>query len=274
VKKLTGDQGEKTVEAINGADAALYDKMSELETSSDRFDQPLVSPASIKRKYIICSAQRAGSHLLGRQLINAGIGVPQEYFNPLHIHLLSNRWKIGLHDSQTYLRMLYARRTTPNGIWGTKLQWEFMQQCSSVRDELFDEAIFIYLYRKDVLAQAISLHISVITGIWDFDGIKVSDCSPDHKMGDDRSIVHCMQIIRRDAASWKNFFAENRFSPLIIAYEDFVKDQQAGVKVIAKALELGDLMYRVPPSEPKESHSAEFDAIKEELILRYRSREF
>ncbi len=274
MKELTGDQKNRSVEAMDGADTVPYEKMSELETSAERFDQPLRSCDDIKRKYIICSAQRAGSHLLGRLLINAGIGVPHEYFNPLHIRLLSNRWKLDLQDRKTYLRMLFARRTSPNGIWGTKLQWEFMQHCLPVRDELFGEARYIYLFRKDILAQAISLHISVVTGIWDFDGIKVSECRPDHKMGDDRSIAQCMQIIKNDDIFWKNFFAENRLSPLVICYEDFVKDQQNSVRQIAKMLDLDDTMFKVPPPEPKESHSAELDAIKEELIQRFRSRAF
>src|SRR5438128_1228021 len=100
-----------------------YDKMSEMEISSERFDQEFVAPVDRRRKYLICSTQRSGSFLLCRQLINAGIGVPQEYFNPLHRNLLCGRWNLDPRDTPGYIRSLYAKRTTRNGIWGVKLQW-------------------------------------------------------------------------------------------------------------------------------------------------------
>jgi len=56
-------------------------RYTELQISSELLDQP--ESAGQPKKILICSTPRSGSYLLCRYMINAGLGVPHEYFNPI-----------------------------------------------------------------------------------------------------------------------------------------------------------------------------------------------
>src|SRR6201996_8890042 len=58
-------------------------RYTEAQITSELLDQPefFGEPA----KVFICSTPRSGSYLLCRYMINAGLGVPHEYFNPIII---------------------------------------------------------------------------------------------------------------------------------------------------------------------------------------------
>lgn len=248
-----------------------YDKMTELEVSSARFDQT-PGPAEGVRKFVICSTQRSGSFLLCRQLINAGIGIPQEYFNPIHLDLLRRRWKLDPQGGRGYIDELYARRTTPNGVWGIKLQWPQYVAYRPVTDDIFcDVSHYLFLYRTDLAAQAVSLHASFVTGIWGFDGAQTTPVHPDTQAGDIRQVGRCALRIVQENEEWRNFFALRQITPLAISHEDFVADQQGYVRRIAQFLGLDDTAYRFPaPEEREDRFPPEIEALKRDLRTRGR----
>lgn len=246
-----------------------YDKMTEMEISSARFDQR-PGPVEAIRKFAICSTQRSGSFLLCRQLINAGIGVPQEYFNPLHIDLLCRRWKLAHQDGRSYIDQLYAKRTTPNGIWGTKLQWpQYVANRLVIDDVLRDVSNYLFLYRTDLAAQAASLHVSLLTGIWGFDGTKTTQGRSDIQIGDIDHVARCVRMIAQENAAWREFFTLQRITPLSICYEEFVADQQGSLKRIAQFLGLDEPAYCVPAAEERKDRiPPEIAAVKQHLKRR------
>jgi LPS sulfotransferase NodH len=234
------------------ADSNAYYKVPELELNSARFDLDLNGLARGTRRYVICSTQRSGSWLLCRQLINAGIGVPHEYFNRLHIDQLCGRWSIDRADAQAYLRALLARRTTPNGVWGTKLQWDQYINTRPHLDELIlRQARYIYLYRGDRCAQAVSLHLSMVTGIWGFDATETTKYD-DVTMGDMEHVAYCLRKIDGENDAWRSFFVERGIEPLAICYEDLVADQASFLSGVAQYLGLVPADYRVPRPECRE----------------------
>ena len=249
-----------------------YERMSAREINSERFDQAAGNSAGRVSKYIICSSQRTGSYLLCRQLINAGIGVPQEYFNPRHRKLLCRRWNLDVQDKQAYLHALYARRTTPNGAWGTKLHWrQYTNNRAALEQELLDGARYLFIYRTDVTAQAVSLHIALVTGIWGFDGVRTRPGRLDFHLGDVDHVAQCTWMIHRQNEAWRNFFAARQITPLDIPYEDFAADQQGFLRRIGRFLGLDPAAYRVPPPEERELQlPREIDAVKQELLRRCR----
>src|SRR5215471_9792875 len=64
-------------------------RYTELQISSELLDQPEF--ADQPKKILIYSTPRSGSYLLCRHMINAGLGIPHEYFNPIVIHQMAPR---------------------------------------------------------------------------------------------------------------------------------------------------------------------------------------
>lgn len=252
--------------------ARRYEKMPELEIDDARFDQPPLHATRARRRYVICSTQRSGSFLLCRQLINAGLGVPQEYFNKLHIEVLSKRWSIPPRGTPRYLNTLDEKRTTPNGVWGLKLQWpQFTRFRADLESALWGDARTIFLYRADLDAQAVSLHISFVTGIWGFDMTRTTEPSRTDTLGDIGHVLHCRGLIEAENDSWQRFFAERAILPLVIGYEDFVRDQPGYAKRIADWLSVDAGEVWVPPAEPREGGlSDEIESARKSLLERLR----
>src|SRR5271170_2923604 len=65
----------------------------ELQISSELLDQ--AEFRGKPRKLFICSTPRSGSYFLCRYMINAGLGVPHEYFNPIVIRQIAPRLGLG-----------------------------------------------------------------------------------------------------------------------------------------------------------------------------------
>lgn len=252
---------------------ATYDKMTEVAVSEQQFDQSPGGGPSVR--YVICSTQRSGSYLLCRQLINAGLGVPHEYFNPGHVTSLSQRWGLatGKEADAAYLRELYARRTTPNRVWGTKLQWHQLEQSRDLLDqELAQVDKYIFLYREDVAAQSVSLHLSFVTGCWGFDGTPTTPPAPNLRPDDLVHVARCSQIIQQDNAHWQEYFAQRHIQPLVIPYEAYATDQAGWLGRIASFLGVPDNAWRQVPPEPKEAaYDANLEAVRRSVIERFRN---
>jgi LPS sulfotransferase NodH len=114
-------------------------------------------------KYAVLSLPRTGSEFLCASLRRRGIGVPLEYLG-----MSSIAARLGCLDEAgntplgPYFEPLYARRTTPNGIFGIKLHPGHLR--SFAHDSVDAAADFFYhfdrvlvLQRRDKLLQAISL---------------------------------------------------------------------------------------------------------------------
>ncbi len=252
--------------------ARRYEKIPEMEIDDARFDQPPFDPSRSRRRYVICSTQRSGSFLLCRQLINAGLGVPQEYFNKLHIERLSKRWSIPPKGTPRYFNTLDEKRTSPNGVWGLKLQWpQFTRVRADLEGALWGDARTIFLYRDDLDAQAVSLHISFITGIWGFDMTRTTEPSRTDTLGDLGHVLRCRGVIESENDSWQRFFSAHSIEPLVIRYEDFVRDQPGFVRRIADWLGVTPNAYWLPPAEPREGGlSPDIESVRASLLERLR----
>ncbi len=143
-----------------------------------------------KKSYIVFSTGRTGSTWLILGLYKLGLGIPMEYFNPSILEQFCTRWQITRPKSQsevdTYLQKLYAYRTSENGWFGTTIhffQWMHLWSQESTNltiqekiilmvnklTEVFPNPHFIFLYRKDILMQTISLNIAEQTDAWSSD---------------------------------------------------------------------------------------------------------
>ena len=110
------------------------EELAELEMISPAFDGDEAKP---QHRYLILSPPRSGSYWLCRQLWTAGLGLPCEYLNRLHLRRLSKRWGTPLEAFQTKTRVQrlaarlglerQRRATTPSGAMGADLQAYLVQ---------------------------------------------------------------------------------------------------------------------------------------------------
>ena len=105
------------------------------ELDRSEWDRPRrADPPS--RRLVICSTARSGSYLLCRQMINAGLGLPTEYFRERTVGRLRARWGLAPGDDDAYIDELEARRTTDNGVFAAKIQGPQFAAHPRVRERL------------------------------------------------------------------------------------------------------------------------------------------
>jgi LPS sulfotransferase NodH/GT2 family glycosyltransferase len=230
----SGEMGKSPSSGISAsASSSSTSRHNERQIGSALFDQPI---CPVRNKVFICSTPRTGSNFLCRAMIHYGMGVPLEYFHFVHaaiigprvgISALQNGWllKTDAWIRRAYIKEVMNRRTV-NGIFSAKVQWwEFAHFLNNPEGiELFQNAHFLYLYRQDLLAQAISLHISYQTGRWGFDDLVTSEPSSKPDFMDNESINKYLAEISTHDMAWRRFFARNRISPLAVSYESLIAD--------------------------------------------------
>ncbi|MDP9293575.1 MAG: Stf0 family sulfotransferase, partial [Actinomycetota bacterium] len=204
----------------------------------DRDTCPLRSESAPRRSYLVCSTPRSGSGLLCRGLAGTGVaGAPLEYFNPLHRRMLTDRWGCGS-SLDEYVRALYSHRTTPDGVFGTKLHWDQFvalraealgtsaaepeyEISDDVIERLFPNATYVRILRRDVNRQAISLWYALCTGTWSLAADDRGDAAaradvPYSYEGIDR----CRRLIENAELHWDRFLRFNGIEPVDVVYEE------------------------------------------------------
>jgi len=169
-------------------------------------------------------------------MLRHGLGVPHEYFNTIHIGHLGPRF--GLHTlaeggraatdpglRRGYIDELLQRRTI-GGVFSAKLQWwEYARYLDNPEGHaLLHGGRFIYLFREDMLAQAVSLHVSMETGRWGLDDRVTSTAPPNPRFFDVDLLDARLEELASADMSWRTFFARNGIAPLMLSYEQVVAD--------------------------------------------------
>jgi trehalose 2-sulfotransferase len=130
--------------------------------------------------YLILATPRSGSYLCCEALINTGLaGYPTEYFGPIQTKALLQFLQPS--DNSEWIAWILRRGTTPNGVFGGKLIWQFYedlvdrlrtiegQEKLSVSDVLsttFPNLRYLWTTRRDKVRQAISYLKALQTRSW------------------------------------------------------------------------------------------------------------
>jgi LPS sulfotransferase NodH len=257
-------------------------RYSELQISSELLDQP--EYAGKAKKIFICSTPRSGSYLLCRHMINAGLGVPHEYFNPVVMQQMAPRlglskdidglswWPRGRMDRillrrrqepaaelaflQEYLKILFARRCQ-GGVFAAKIHFRDFRRTldNPLGRDLLKDGLFVYLYREDMLKQAVSEHVAQLTGRWGIDDTVTTAPVADPDFFDTAGIDRALNDLAEQDRGWRLFLARNGVTPMTISYESLCEDPFAFVESIAGRLAIDPTTLRrgyseaVAPSE-------------------------
>jgi LPS sulfotransferase NodH len=185
-------------------------------------------------RYLICSVQRAGSWLLCHALEDTGVlGVPAEYFHRGDERFWRDRW--GAATGEAFLQALRARPVTANGVWGSKMMWNYFADAldrlrgwprlgvpldaadPDVLAAAFPGLRYVWLRREDKLRQAISLWRAGATGQYALaDGEQPAPPPP----FDRDAIARLVRWAEEGEAGWRGWFAAHSIAPFEIVYED------------------------------------------------------
>jgi len=239
------------------------------ELDLPEWDRPRRTEAP-SRRLMICSTPRSGSYLLCRQMINAGIGLPTEYFRDRTVNILSARWGAPDNDD-TYIDELEARRTTANGVFAAKIQWHQLDKHPGARARLLERAdVLLLLYRRDLLAQAVSWQVSLATGYWSFDttpGPRASDAD----LADAGQALKLAAELYRQNQAWWDLLSGLRGKLVMVPYESFVTDQGTLLRQIAGDLALPADGWTLPSPEGRDNRLPDdIEAARARLLAQVR----
>jgi trehalose 2-sulfotransferase len=136
------------------------------------FDKLMLLQEEIRRKkpYIIFFTARSGSSYLADLLLKTRLaGRPGEYFNPplmsRTLHTLSEKSEPPIESIIDYVLWLMDNRSSANAAFGFKGTYPHFQPfiLTGLDRLLFSRFTLFYLYRNNILNQAISLYIMTET---------------------------------------------------------------------------------------------------------------
>ena len=259
-------------------------RYTELQIGSELLDQPEFS--GTPKKVFICSTPRSGSYLLCRHMINAGLGVPHEYFNPIVMRQMAPRlgleddiagltwWPRGRKDRlllrrrgeaageqaflEKYRSILLASRCQ-GGVFAAKTHFRDFRRTlnNPVGEELLRDGLFVYLYREDLLKQAVSEHFGQLTGRWGIDDKITTPPVASPNFFDPEAIDRALKDLAEQDRGWRVFLARRGVVPLSISYERLCEDPFAFVVAIARRLDIDPATLRSGYSETTSSSESD-----------------
>ena len=190
--------------------------------------------------YIIFAVQRSGSFLLCEALKNTGLaGFPEEYF------LDGQGWEDGEWARQNgvvtrddYLRLVFEKGTSPNGVFGAKIMWNYfpiMHQkltelpkyrgwnAPPLLADLFPDLHYIWIVRRDKVRQAVSWAKAGQTNVYGWSKGEPLPVPRQEPTFDFTFIDLLYNLILEGEAGWQSFFEASGVQPFQVVYEDLVE---------------------------------------------------
>ena len=223
--------------------------------------------------YVVCAMHRSGSGLLCEALWHTGLaGKPGEHFHP-------DRYGEDGAAALDYARGAMPEKTTPNGIYGTKLMATYLQiltdrlrrlpgwapmSVPEIARAFFHDPLFVWLRRRDEVRQAVSLWRAEATGVY---GRKAEGPAPQAPEYDFARIDDCLRRVRAWNAWWETFFRAAGGPHVTLTYEDDLEPAgcEGAVRRVLAALGVDAGGLRIVTTHRKMS-----DEATERAVARYR----
>lgn len=196
---------------------------------------------------ILCATQRCGSTMIVEDMRNTGVlGMPEEWFIP---------WQKDRSDEDLAkdLASIRRRASSPNGVCAIKvmanqLHWIENNLKQVIKPppgpmffrfhKVFEKAIWVWLRREDIVAQAVSRLMARQTGInhatngeGHFAGKLLAGYRDDYNATtryDYDLILRECTAITLENLSWRRFFDSFSITPITVIYEDVAADTALG----------------------------------------------
>lgn len=166
------------------------------------------------KSYVLCTTPRTGSTLLCSLLkATCVVGYPESYFRSQDVEARVDEWKIrradGSFSFSDFLTCVLRRGCTENGVFAVRVMWGTMKEITEhlrstgmtgvereVLSGAFGPTRFVYLERKEAVAQAISRLLAEQTKIW--------------HISDTRDVPTTGLGVRYDRAAIQHFLRETK----------------------------------------------------------------
>lgn len=202
--------------------------------------------ASVTSTYSIAFSVRSGSTWLCEMLAQVGLGKPTEYFQypyeeNANFHGISENDDIGRLIS-------ILRRNSVNGIFASKMTHDHRARLEeTLRRDLgdfgsigsaFPNHKWIYLRRRQVVAQAVSLFIAQSSGNWHATQASSSKIEYSKISYDFLRILSNLMELAASHVNWECYFSTRRIEVLEVFYEDLVESPHSTLNAIFGHLQL------------------------------------
>ena len=196
----------------------------------------------LRKSYIVASSYRCGSTFFCSKLWSTGIlGAPSEYLNVgagrMTRDFMMRRLRVD--TPENYFAKLLGRRTSKNGVFGMKVHFPHFEAAMSWYPSILrvlSPVTYIYLNRKDTLAQAVSMAKAMQTDAWQPWDEEVSATL----IYNGPLIAQCLRELHQQKLGWLRWFEANRITPSIVQYEDSVADAASVIRSIVELLDVAN----------------------------------
>ena len=217
--------------------------------------------------YLVCATQRSGSTLLCELLKGTEVaGTPDEYFEGLRATGLPRQPREYFEtpevadiaerlapshpgtpeapgDFEGWFPYVLQRGVTPNGVFGSKMMWNYFddfrarilelpgledRQFNDALSEVFPNLKIIFVRRRDKVAQAVSLWKAIQTQQWRGGDDDERKEAPSAEY-DFRALSHLVDLLHRWDARWEDWFHATGREPIRVIYEEFTDARAATV---------------------------------------------
>ena len=177
------------------------------------------------------------------------------------------------------LRAAIAQGTTPNGVFGAKVMFDYLPDLLGklaalpgnqglgdrvLLERAFPNLLYVWIWREDVVAQAVSWSKAIQTGVWYQQDARRTAIAPPRF---DFQQVHGLarQAIA-DRVGWQRWFGAQRIEPFGVGYEALVADMVGATRRVLGFLGI------VPPQDLRivARTARQADALNQQWAARYR----
>ncbi len=198
-------------------------------------------------------------------------GTPEEFLNQDTNSEVVRRF--ATRTEANYLNAVETETATPNGVFSMELIWGHIELAEPDLLGYYHDAYFVYLRRRDILAQAISLLLATETGV--FHNPSGAAAAPDSRQSQILvSPERTFAAIRRWWGHLLNYecltevqFAIRGINPLRLYYEEITKDPIEAVNRVLDHCEID----RETAAAPTSSHSPVGGEMNAELSRMFRA---
>jgi LPS sulfotransferase NodH len=223
-----------------------------------------------RSRYVIAITPRSGStYLCDVMRQTKRFGNPQEILDPKPIALRLPT--MPARSPEQYLRNVLRVQQSANGVSGFKASWFQWQnfQASTDNHEIFSKLKYIYLTRRNLALQAVSLYKATQSSVFHAPAnnneqalIKLQQLEYDYE-----KIKFWHEHITAQEQGWQNYFYQHNIFPLCLSYEEIENNIEQVLKRIASYVGVNTNNVAVP--QKASAYTKISDARNNEWALRF-----
>lgn len=213
------------------------------------------------KSYFICSTPRTGSTFLCSLLKSTQVsGCPESYFRSQDLDRWADKWQKDqyLKDKYNFIDYIQASfqvGSTNNNVYASRIMWGTLDELINqirlhlsvadksdydILEKAFKNIKFIYLFREDVVAQAVSRLRAEQTNIWHVSKDKKESLINDSLQYDFFKIKEFVEEAQSHNMAWVDWFKHNQIKPFRLSYESLIQSTESEIRNILKFLDIKD----------------------------------